>query len=811
MTLRAILAGILFAFFISIVVYFNDQIIRQTFLIGNHFPIIVFGLLILLVIAVNPLLKRLRIIKPLSSMEIAVIGALGLCVCGWPGSGYFRGFTGLVVNPSNQVRMNASWKAAHVMSYVPGASYLLGEGHVRDWSGFTRMLVEKGNAAGDCPARRLWDLMPGNARAVALSTIQRPAMEPGDKAVLLAAINDVLSRPDFWDEKSFSGVLIEPRLRAMLESTQGGQATEKDIQKANRMLLVASFPGVIVPPPPGKGVLLADSDIQSPAVQNLLLGKEGAGRVGLSAIPWDTWFPTLFIWGGLAILLGTAAVCLAIIFQPQWKRELLPFPIARFITDLTHSEQPDGTPSALKNKMFWYAFTAIIIIHLVNGLHVWFPNFIEIPLRFDFSALQQLFPRGRQVDMGWLIAWNPQFYPTVIAIAFFLSAEVSFSLGISGFLYMAFMSLMMASGVAMERDYIDSGNENLIRFGSYLGITIMFLYTGRHYYANVLLGSIGFRRQAETPASALWASRLLIITIVVSVLLLTRYGVNWFFGLPLIASILLMSTVISRVNAETGSFFMQPYWMPLGVMTALFGVKAIGPTAYVVMAMMCMIMTGDPREIVMPFVTNALYMGTDSSEKKPDGRFSLLVGVMVAAGFCAALFATLYFQYNKGINSHDSWAMQSMPGMVFDHLTLRVSELSAYGELSQSVAATGLAKLSFLSPDYVRISWAAFGLALVIACSLLRLKFSWWPLHPVAFIVFGTYPGAYFAPSFLIGWLVKIAVVKLSGAKGFRSLRPLMIGLIAGELFAAIGWSVFGTLYFLATDLIPKSYRIFPG
>jgi hypothetical protein len=474
-------------------------------------------------------------------------------------------------------------------------------------------------------------------------------------------------------------------------------------------------------------------------------------------------------------------------------------------------EKDGQTPVVLKNRLFWYAFAAIAVFHLVNGLHVWFPNFLEIPLRFDFSALQQLFPRARQVDMSALTVWNPVLYPSVIAIAFFLSTEVSFSLGISGILFMVFMSLMMASGIAMERDYIDSGNENLIRFGSYLGLAIMFLYTGRRYYSNVLLSSVGFKRRAETPVGAVWASRLLFICIALAVVLLSGYGVDWFFGIPVILSILLMFSVMSRVNAETGSFFMQSYWMPLGLLTAMFGVKAIGPTAYLMIAMLSMIIVGDPREIVMPFVTNALYMGTDSSQKKPSGRFALLIGITVAAGFVIALGATLYFQYDRGINSWDLWAIKSMPELVFDHLTLKVSELSAYGELSQSTAAQGLERLKMIAPDYNRISWMAAGLILVIICSILRLQFAWWPLHPVAFIVFGTFTGAAFTASFLAGWLIKISVVKMSGAKGFRVVKPLMIGVIAGEMFSAIGWSIFGTIYFLITDLVPRIYRIFPG
>ncbi len=102
MTLRAILCGVLFALFISIAVYFNDQVIAQTYLIGNHFPIIVFGFLILLVIGVNPLLAYIMpdIVNALTDLIASVVHFdLGKVLWpfreagGWPGHANAIGMT----------------------------------------------------------------------------------------------------------------------------------------------------------------------------------------------------------------------------------------------------------------------------------------------------------------------------------------------------------------------------------------------------------------------------------------------------------------------------------------------------------------------------------------------------------------------------------------------------------------------------------------------------------------------------------------------------------------------------------------------
>jgi hypothetical protein len=62
-----------------------------------------------------------------------------------------------------------------------------------------------------------------------------------------------------------------------------------------------------------------------------------------------------------------------------------------------------------------------------------------------------------------------------------------------------------------------------------------------------------------------------------------------------------------------------------------------------------------------------------------------------------------------------------------------------------------------------------------------------------------------------VGWLIKIAVVKMAGAKGYRSILPLMVGTIAGEVAAALGWMIAGVIFYLITGKTPASYEIFPA
>jgi hypothetical protein len=102
------------------------------------------------------------------------------------------------------------------------------------------------------------------------------------------------------------------------------------------------------------------------------------------------------------------------------------------------------------------------------------------------------------------------------------------------------------------------------------------------------------------------------------------------------------------------------------------------------------------------------------------------------------------------------------------------------------------------------------GLFLVLGTSAARLRLPWWPLHPVAFLVWDTYPIIVFGPSFLLGWVIKAAVVGLGGASAHHALRPSMIGVIAAELVGGLFWIVVGIVYYFATGQRPASYAIFP-
>ncbi len=119
MSFRAILIGLLLALLVAVGGHFNDVYMQQTYMVGNFFPISVIGILILLVLVINPILFRIRPTWKLRFGELALIVALPLTACVVPGSGFLRTFTPVMALPHHYEQMDTSWQKNEVMSYVP--------------------------------------------------------------------------------------------------------------------------------------------------------------------------------------------------------------------------------------------------------------------------------------------------------------------------------------------------------------------------------------------------------------------------------------------------------------------------------------------------------------------------------------------------------------------------------------------------------------------------------------------------------------------------------------------------------------------
>ena len=451
---------------------------------------------------------------------------------------------------------------------------------------------------------------------------------------------------------------------------------------------------------------------------------------------------------------------------------------------------------------------AVFVIHVINGIHTWYPDFVEVQMQFQFWELVRKWPLLGRAPGGTWSLFNPVIYPSVVAFAYFLASDVGFSLGISQYVCVVATAALIDAGVDVSFGYMTGGPMGWMLFGSGLGVALILLYIGRRYYGQVFKQAFLLRKAEGVAPGAAWSLRVLVLSAAGVVLILAGLGLDLPIAVLAVGLTLMLFLVMARVNAESGLFYFQPYWQPLGVLMGLFGLSALGPEALVIVGLWSAIMTVDPRVCLMPFMVNVLKM-CDDQRIAPAKVAGLSVGAF-AVGLVVVVPIVLWANYNRGVPRWDTWATRNVPRFTFDAAERAVNKLKLSGELEASEQMTPWQRLRNIRPQR-KFLWAAgLGLGMVLLVSFLRLRCTWWPIHPVLFLVLGTAPLMRFGPSFLLGWMVKVGITRLGGGTRYRHYRPFMIGVIAGDLLGGLLFMVIGAVYYAVTGLQPKSYIIFP-
>jgi hypothetical protein len=212
----------------------------------------------------------------------------------------------------------------------------------------------------------------------------------------------------------------------------------------------------------------------------------------------------------------------------------------------------------------------------------------------------------------------------------------------------------------------------------------------------------------------------------------------------------------------------------------------------------------------MPFAANSYKLAENAGV--PRLRFAVIGFGAIVLGLVVGIAACTWGLYNFG-SAKDNWA-QGTGAMALDEASRGVAGLVSTGQYAVSAGATGLSKLPLVADNLghaKELGWTAFGLVAVVAFALIRFRFTGFLLHPVLFLVWGTYPAQRVWASFLLGWIIKSLVVRFGGGRVYQELKPLFIGLIAGELVAASLTIFVGWIYYFATGLMPRSYMILSG
>ncbi len=545
-------------------------------------------------------------------------------------------------------------------------------------------------------------------------------------------------------------------------------------------------------------------DVQQDEDRVLLEYMQGWGEAEGKQVPWSNWLPSLSFWLPLAFFLWMGLLGVALAVHRQWAdHEHLPYPIAIFTKALLPSG--NGALSEIfHSRLFWLGGGLVILLYTNNYLvAVAELDWITIPTIFEISELALFF------DVRTL--GHIPVYFSVIGFAFLLATRVSFSVGIAPVLFKQLTVVLGGVGITLGGGgYFGANPEKFLVFGGYLAMALVIAYTGRAYYLAVLKKAFRLPGPESVEPHAVLGMRLFMVAFVVCVVWIASICLDWQLAVLYTAMLMMMFIVMSRIIAETGLFFMQSYWLPCAVLIGIFGAQALGPQTMLILYLLCMVLAVDPREAFMPFIVNALKIVDTCKVKLSPVAGS--VAVAMGVGLIIATVVTITLQYRHGVPFADAWATKSVPTMPFNEAVSYTQRLTGQGTLAASETISGFARFTAISPQSGSLIWAALaGAGLVLLCTFGRLRWTWWPLHPVAFLIWTSYPALWFAWSFLIGWILKVLVIRYGGARVFQKLKPLVFGLIAGELVGLLLPIIINMLWFAGTGTKLTPFKVLPG
>lgn len=523
-------------------------------------------------------------------------------------------------------------------------------------------------------------------------------------------------------------------------------------------------------------------DMQDPGPTDPVV-TEFYSRIDPSA-PWGVWFdrwkawlgPTLG-WGVFFVGMGLSVLGISAICAGQWAtNERIAFPIAQVQLSLIQPPSPGSWFHPLfRSRGFVWAALMVLIIRSLQGLHQYFPDVPQIPLSFNLHGLFE------QSPWSYVDTWmrGSEIYFVVIGLSFFAASRISFSLW--AFMVLLQLVNMGLGTVEMELTNVYRRDFNL---GALIAFAGMIAWTGRHYYLQTLGCMLGLMKKRDTDDPGLLpraaAGWLTLIGILVSVLWLNHVAMSLGGALMLVLGLLVIWVVMANVVAHSGiptAYTLSgPREWSLWVFQNADPLKHYSVTDVGNQFMMQKVggMWAYASDQLGVYATHAGKL-IQETQIRSTPRLFVAISLSLILGFMVAQMSTLFIYYRfsstldeQAITPLNKEVVEGQPYWTMNH-TLRTH-------------SEGLARESLTWESAARTTAAAAFTGLL---AFLQLTCNAWPLHPIGFLMVFSFSMKRIWFSIFLGWVLKVVVIRLGGGRLLQIFRPIVIGLIMGDVLAS--------------------------
>ena len=516
-------------------------------------------------------------------------------------------------------------------------------------------------------------------------------------------------------------------------------------------------------------------------------------------LPWQFWVVPLLAWGVFVALMFTAFLCLAVILRRQWvDNEKLSFPLVQLPLEMIRGESAGigmgrsglGGEGFLKNPLTWLGFALPALIFGMNGLHQYMPTIPDITT--DVS-LNDFFNQPPYNQMGFF-----HIYMSFAAVGFFylLPTDLLFSLWFF-FLLTRFEDVFAASAgyqpevMPMYGCKLYQGYQII---GCYVVLVAYMVYTARPHLKRVWRAAVGAgggerkrgregensqvadkrQRSVENGEDEILSYRTAFWGLLACLLLMagwmTLLGMSYWLALFEIAILLfVIALVMARSTSESGMLMTETSFRPIDLYRMAADPRNLGGANLTGLAFLDGLWMRDQRGLVLT--------GFLDSMKFADGvrvRRRSLLGV-----FALALTVALGVSGYLHISLPYKLGAVQMYGYVY-----QANPVWAFNEANTQLTHSGTPLPFFATLNFF------IGALVTVLLATLRARLLWFPLHPLAYALSGSWTMMVFWFPCLLAWLFKTLILRYGGMKTYARARPFFLGMVLGEFTMAIAFTL---------------------
>jgi hypothetical protein len=496
------------------------------------------------------------------------------------------------------------------------------------------------------------------------------------------------------------------------------------------------------------------------------------------AIPWAAWLKPMLAWSGFVLVFFFVTICWCVILRKQWvEHERFTFPLVQLPVDMLRAPQGgDLINRFFKSRAMWVGFAIPVVLHGLRGLHLYLPSTPNPPV---FFPIARYFTEKPFSALAWWPSVQFFIYPSVIAVVYLLTLEISFS-----FWFFFLLAKMETVVIYAAGSKINAGtfHQNQ-QMGGFLMFIAFIIWLGKRHFKSAFSALFGKTTldDSNEPLPYAWAAGGLIVGILLLALICTLAGMSFWVAFFILVLFLGLTTVMTWMVANGGLLFVLYAFLPGDYFITLFGSTRVNAPSWTLVVYERVLMF-DMREIMMPSIMNNFKIADPIRVKQRSLLGAMGLAIVLAIG--VSYYSSLNLIYKRGAVNLQHWTYVTSAMSPFIRLTSILQH-------PKGIEADRL--ISFI-----------FGGLVMFGMLWMRHHYLWWKIHPIGYLMTTSYATYCFWSSFFIGWCCKYIVLKFGGVALYRKLRPVFLGIILGECLIGGIWIIVG----LITGI---GYRLLPG